>query len=545
VTRGILKAELSLDSFDYIIVGAGAAGCVLANRLSERGTYRVALLEAGGSDTNPLIRIPLGVSKVWNSPKYNWSFFSEPEPFADNRKMFHPRGKVLGGSSSINMMSYVRGHEKDFDRWRDMGLEDWSFANILPYFKRCENWEKGGETRGTAGPLLISENVSPDPVYEAFLKAGVELGYPLPVDYNGLTQDGFARMQQMARNGRRSSAARAYLAPARTRPNLVVFTNALVTRVLVKHGRASGIDFIHNGTKKTLEATREIVLSGGAFCSPKLLLLSGIGPEEHLRSVGIQPVLNLPSVGTNLRDHPQVNVIYGRKGESRLQYHLRIDRLTVSMIQAELFGSGFAAEALGGVTAFVKSGPTEEIPDLELFCVPGSLGAHPWFPVIRPPAADHVTFKATLLRPKSHGHVRLSSSDPDAAPRIKMNYLAEEDDRRVMRRGVEMCHAVAATHAFKDLVGEAITPTLDIASDQDMDAYLAQKIETIFHPCGTCRMGVDDESVVDHQLRVRGIDGLRVVDASVMPDHIGATINGVVMAIAERASDLIRGVVAD
>jgi 4-pyridoxate dehydrogenase len=533
-----------LQTFDYIVVGGGAAGCVLASRLSEDGLARVLLLEAGGSDRSPLINMPAGVAKVWNNPKFNWSFYSEPEPYADSRRIFHPRGKVLGGSSSINMMSYVRGHRCDFDRWSSKGAKGWSYNDMLPYFKRSEDYVEGSYYRGTGGPLRITENTSPDDVYEAFLKAGSELGHAIQADYNGPEQDGFARMQQLARGGRRSSSSAAYLKPAAKRRNLEVRIWTHATQILLSGDKAVGVEYVFNGRTERAGVSKEVIVACGAVSSPQLLMLSGIGPADELRKFGIGPVVDLPGVGANLQDHPQVDIVFERTGTSRMRRELRADRLALSVIRAQLFGTGFASEALGGVTAFLRSNPTEEIPDLEFFCVPGALMSHPWFPGIRSPAPERITFKTALLRPESSGHVMLESSDPLRPPRILANFLRSEKDRSALRAGVRLCRQIAAANAFSGLIGKELVPGCEIDTDTEIDAFVRRTVESIYHPCGTCRIGVDDGAVVDSSLRVRGIDGLRVVDASVMPDNIGATINAPVVAIAERAADLIRGIVA-
>ena len=528
------------EEFDYVIVGGGVAGCVLANRLSEDGRTTVLLLEAGISDKSRLIHTPAAVAKVWNNPKFNWSFYSEPEPYANNRVLFHPRGKVLGGSSSINMMSYVRGHRSDYDRWESLGAKGWSFDDILPYFRRSENFEWSNAYRGKGGPLQVSISASPDEVYDAFLAAGKELGYPVQDDYNGPSQDGFAWMQLMTRRGRRSSAAAAYLRPALRRTNLTVRVCSHVEKVLLWGGEARGVAYRHRSAAASVTARREVILSAGAFGSPQILMLSGLGPSAHLREHDIKVEHDLPGVGSNLRDHPQVNLTFSRRGRSRVTRELRLDRLAMGLAVNEMFGVGFASEAPGGVTAFVRSNPEEAIPDLELFCIPASLESRPWLPPFTKPVDERIIIKPALLRPESVGHVRLANSDPGAPPRILTNFLKEEIDRRALREGIRICRNLARTSAFSGLIDRELSPSVDVQTDAEIDAFVRQTVETIFHPCGTCRMGQDDLSVVDPHLRVHGLKKLRVVDASVMPDHIGSTINTAVVAIAERASDLIR-----
>jgi 4-pyridoxate dehydrogenase len=528
-----------LQGYDYVIVGAGAAGCVLANRLTEEPTAQVLLIEAGPPDHSWLIRLPMAVAGVWNNPRFNWSYMTECEPHLDGRRISQPRGKVLGGSTSINMMSYVRGHADDFDRWHRSGMIGWSFHDLLPYFKRSESYDTGEDFyRGRKGPLLISKSEADDDVYEAFLAAAPEVGYGVIDDYNGAQQDGFARMQHMARAGRRSSAAAGYLHPIKSRPNLTVLTSAQVTAIRFDGTRAVGVDYRRNGQTHSCSA-REVITCAGAFGSAQLLMLSGVGPAEHLREIGIKPVADVP-VGKYLKDHPQIEITLACKVPTRIQKKLRLDRFLASLFQGVLFRRGFGAEAPGGVTAFLKSRPSEKIPDLELFCIPAPLGARPWASPFVSRLPETITIKCALLRPESTGRLWLSSADPNEHPRILTNFLAEPHDRFVMREGLRICRAIAGSTAFAGIVASELRPGPAVQTDAELDFYLRQNVETIFHPCGSCRMGADEEGVVDTNLRVRGVSNLRVVDASVMPDHIGATINAAVVAIAERASDLIR-----
>src|SRR6185312_1932321 len=377
---------MAVAEFDTIIIGAGSAGCVLANRLGEDQAKSILVLEAGGLDNHWMIRLPIGVAKVWNEPRFNWAYESEPEPFVDNRRIYHPRGKVVGGSSSINMMAYVRGNHRDFDRWRQKGLDGWSYADVLPYFKRAEHWEGGGSTyRGSRGPLRTQKGRAQDPVFTALLAAAPQLGYGVNDDFNGASQDGFTRMQFTAGDGRRYSAARAYLHPAIARGNVALETNALVTGLLFEGKRVVGVEYLQYGNRREARA-REVILSGGAFNSPQLLLLAGVGPADELAKVGVTPRVDLPGVGKNLQDHTAIRLGYARRSPSRIRTELRLDRLTVSMLQAIFFRTGFAADPPGGMTAFVKSAPEQDIPDLQLFINNAALIAHEWFPGWRPPA---------------------------------------------------------------------------------------------------------------------------------------------------------------
>jgi choline dehydrogenase-like flavoprotein len=527
--------------FDTIIIGAGSAGCVLANRLGEDASKSILVLEAGGLDNHWLLRLPIGVAKVWNAPRFNWSYQSEPEPFADHRSIFHPRGKVVGGSSSINMMAYVRGNRRDFDRWRQKGLDGWSYADVLPYFKRAENWEKGGSTyRGDHGPLRTQKGRSQDPIFTALLEAAPGLGYGVNDDYNGESQDGITRVQYTAGDGRRYSAARAYLHPAIKRGNVALETHALATGLLFENKRVVGVEYLQHGNRREARA-REVILSGGAFNSPQLLLLAGIGPAVELAKVGVTPRVDLPGVGKNLQDHTAIRLSYARKTPSRIRTELRLDRLTLSMLQAIFFGTGFAADPPGGMTAFVKSAPEQDIPDLQLFISNAALIAREWFPLWRPPAYDGFTMRACHLRPESRGAVTLASSDPTAKARVLNNFLSTDADRRALRSAFKILRSIVATRPFAPIMASELAPGIEVQGDAEIDAFIRQTLDTVYHPVGTCRMGKDEGAVVGLDFRVRGVEGLRVVDASVFPDLTGGNINAVVMMVAEKAADVIRG----
>jgi len=527
--------------FDTIIIGAGSAGCVLANRLGEDQAKSILVLEAGGLDNHWLLRLPIGVAKVWNAPRFNWAYQSEPEPFADNRSIYHPRGKVVGGSSSINMMAYVRGNRRDFDRWRQKGLDGWSYADVLPYFKRAERWEGGGSTyRGNRGPLRTQKGRAQDPVFTALLAAAPQLGYGVNEDFNGASQDGFTRMQFTAGDGRRYSAARAYLHPAIARGNVALETNALVTGLLFEGKRVVGVEYLQYGNRREARA-REVILSGGAFNSPQLLLLAGIGPAGELARVGVTPRVDLPGVGKNLQDHTAIRLGYARKSPSRIRTELRLDRLTVSMLQAIFFRTGFAADPPGGMTAFVKSAPEQDIPDLQLFINNAALIAHEWFPGWRPPAYDGFTMRACHLRPESRGSVTLASSDPTVKARVLNNFLSTDADRRALRSAFKILRSIVASAPFVPIMANELAPGTQVQSDAEIDAFIRQTLDTVYHPVGTCRMGKDEGAVVGLDFRVRGVEGLRIVDASVFPDLTGGNINAVVMMVAEKASDIIRG----
>jgi len=527
--------------YDYVIVGAGSAGCVLANRLGAAGA-RVLVLEAGGPDKSWLIHIPLGVGKVWHSPDFNWSYTSDPEPHLNGKEIFHPRGKVLGGSSSINMMAYVRGHRGDYDRWRQMGLDGWSYADVLPYFRRAETFEDPANPfHGTDGPLTIQTSRVDDPLIDIFLEAAVAAGYELTEDYNGAKQEGFARLQVNVRDGKRCSAAVAYLHPAIARGGVDVETGAMVTGVMLERGRATGVRYLKEGVAEIAHAGTEVILSGGAINSPQVLMLSGIGPAEHLAEHGIAAMLDRPGVGGNLQDHPSIGIDYSYAVPSEFHRHLRMDRLALDMVRAHLFGTGRAAVAPSSATAFVRSGPEAELPDIQLFFRPVSVSAREWFPLLKAPAHETFTFRACHLRPESRGTVRLRSADPLAKVRIQNNFLSTDTDRRVMRDAFRLVRTLAFQRVFDPVRGPEFNPGAEVETDDQIDAFARANLGTVYHPIGTCRMGSDDAAIVDPELRVRGIEALRVVDASVFPDLVGGNINAVVIMIAEKAADAILG----
>ena len=540
--RGMTTIDPSSKAYDYIIVGAGSAGCVLANRLSADPANRVLVLEAGARDRSWLIHVPLGVGKVWHTPAFNWSYMSEPEPHLGGRQLFHPRGKVVGGSSSINMMAYVRGNRADYDRWRQFGLDGWSYDDVLPYFKRSETFEDPtAEYHGAEGPLHTQTTKIEDPVIDAFLEAAKSAGYAETDDYNGARQEGVARLQVSVKDGRRCSAAVAFLHPALERPNLDLETEAHVTRVLFEGRRAVGIEFLQRGQVRQVRAEAEVILSGGSINSPQVLMLSGVGPADHLKDIGIDLVHDLGGVGGNLQDHPSFGVDYFHSQPSAFHASLRLDRLAFNMMRAYLFGNGPAAIPPSSVTAFIRTRPELEIPDVQMFFRPVSVAAHEWFPVIRPPAEETFSFRVCHLRPESRGTIRLRSADPKDPVRILNNFLSTETDREVLRASFKIVREIAAQPAFDPVRGAEFAPGDHVKSDDDIDAHIRDTLGTVFHPAGTCKMGIDDQAVLDGELRVRGLEGLRVVDASVMPDLAGGNINAVVIMIAEKASDMILG----
>jgi len=527
--------------YDYVIVGGGSAGCVLANRLSEDEAARVLLIEAGGRDLHPLIHVPLGMGKMHERDMFNWGYHSEPEPNLNGRRIEAMRGKVLGGSSSINVMAYTRGNRGDYDRWAQKGALGWSYADVLPYFKRGETWEHGANPwRGGSGPIGTEFAKTTDPAYDAWIEAAKVAGLPVTDDYNGAQQEGFGRSQYTIRNGYRSSAASAYLKPARRRRNFRVVTRAHATRVLLEGARATGVEYVRGRDVVRVEASREVILSGGTFNTPQLLTLSGIGPAAHLAKVGIKPVLDLP-VGKNLQDHLAVIIFFQRRDSSTFRREMRFDRMAISMMRGYLFGSGPGTVVPGGLHAFIRTRPELAVPDIEFMFRGAPAHTHLWFPVIRPAYVDGFGIRPTLLHPDSRGEILLRSTDPHAPPRIAYNFFSAPDDLPRLREGFHRARAVAYQKPLDRYRGIETSPGASVKSDADIDGFIRSTAITAHHPCGTCAMGIGPDAVVDPQLKVRGIERLRVVDASVMPDLVSAHINACVLMIAEKAADMIRG----
>ena len=522
--------------FDYIVVGAGSAGCVLADRLSASGRHTVLLLEAGGHDKHFWIHVPLGYGKLFTDARVNWLYSSEPEPELGGRQIIQPRGKVLGGSSSINGLLYIRGQAEDFDHWRQLGNAGWSFTDVLPYFRRAEDQVRGSdELHGSGGPLAVSD-VERHPLCEAFIDAAEQAGFPRTGDFNGPSQEGAGYYQLTARNGRRCSTARGYLKAARKRDNLHVVSNALASRVLFEGRRAVGVEYRKDGRIHIARAAGEVIVSSGAFNSPQLLQLSGVGPADLLRAHGIDVVADMPGVGADLQDHYQ----------TRFNYRCT-EAITINDMMAKpasrilaglnylLFRKGFLTVGAGYAGGFFKTDPALPSPDVQLHFIlfsAESIGQalHP-FP----------GFLASVcqLRPQSRGFVSIKSSDPATPPAIQPRYLSDPFDRDILVKGMKLMRRIMAMPAIARYVAEEINPGATCASDDDLLAFARAKGTTVFHPTSTCRMGPDTKAVVDETLRVKGLDRLRVIDASIMPTVVSGKTNAAAIMIAEKGADMI------
>jgi choline dehydrogenase len=523
--------------FDYVIVGAGSAGCVLANRLSADGRHSVLLLEAGPKDTNLWIHVPLGYGKLFKEKTVNWMYQTEPEPELDGRTVFQPRGKVLGGSSSINGLLYVRGQHEDYDRWRQRGNAGWGYDDVLPYFKKAENQQRGADKyHGVGGPLSVSNLGHPDPLSAAFIDAAAETGLPVNPDFNGATQEGAGFFQTTTRGGRRASTAVAYLRPARGRSNLRVETSALAQRILFEGRRARGVEYRQGGALRTATARKEVLVSSGAYNSPQLLQLSGVGPAELLKQHGIDVVLDAPGVGNDLQDHLQVRIVM------RCTQPITLNDILNHPVRRVMAGARYAAFRTGPLTiaagtsgAFFKTNPRLASPDVQIHFLPFSTDKmgekmHPF---------SGFSASVCQLRPESRGSLRIKSADPSVPPAIRINYLATETDRAAFVDGIKMLRKILAAPALKPFVIGEVEPGPKIASDEEILNFCRQRGSTVYHPTSTCRMGNDPLAVVDQRLRVRGIEGLRVVDASIMPDLMSGNTNAPTIMIAEKASDMI------
>lgn len=525
------------DCFDYIVVGAGTAGCVLANRLTASGRYRVLLLEAGGSDRNIWIHIPLGYGKLFSNGNVNWLYSSEPEPELNNRKIIQPRGKVLGGSSSINGLLYIRGQPEDFDHWRQLGNAGWSFEDVLPHFRRAEDQERGEDAlHGVGGPLAVSNVSEPHPLCEAFIAAAQQAGFPRNDDFNGPTQEGAGYFQLTARNGRRCSTAVGYLRQARRRPNLAIVSNALASRILFSGRRALGVEYRDGVTARVAHANREVIVAGGAFNSPQILQLSGLGPAGLLKSLGIDVVADMPGVGADLQDHFQVRMQYRCTESITMNDVINNWRHRVGAgLRYALFRKGLLTIGAGYAGGFFRTSAEVMTPDVQVHFIifsADTAGAtlHP-FP----------GFIASIcqLRPQSRGFVRIRSADPREPPAIQPRYLSRPHDCDTVIAGMKLLRRIMSQPAMRRYIAEERAPDSRCTSDADLLAFARETGTTVFHPTSTCRMGSDATAVVDERLRVRGIERLRVVDGSIMPTVVSGNTNAAIVMIGEKGADMI------
>ena len=530
---------------DYVIVGAGSAGAVLAARLTEDPGTRVLLLEAGAGAKEGaehwLLKMPLGFLKALFNPAFTWAYKSEPEPHLGGRQLFLPRGKLLGGSSAINGMFYMRGHSGDFDRWAQKGCHGWSYADVLPYFLRMErHWAGADGLHGGAGPLAVKQNATQHLLHDEVMQAARNAGLPISEDIH-VTEEGVARGElTIDEKGNRASTYAAYLKPAMKRPNLEVVTGALVERVLLDGRRATGIRFTRSGEVCEAIAAREVILSGGSYNSPQLLMLSGIGPAEDLRALGIAVAHDLPGVGRNLSEHPRVPVEFAAKGAVTFVNQLRFDRAARHVLAWKLFGRGAFAAQVNSANPILRTDPRLAQPDIQLWCNPVKVGAHLWFPGIKAPPRHEMTTDVILLHPQSRGRVSLRSPDPRDFPRIALNIFDNPADLATARAGIAIARRLYGTPPLAGLVEREMLPGSHVQSDLELDEHIRATAQVTQHPVGTCAMGTGPSAVVDPELRVRGLEALRVIDASIMPDVPGGNTNAPTIMIGEKGADMIK-----
>jgi choline dehydrogenase len=533
------------DHYDFIIVGAGSAGCVLANRLSADPANKVLLLEAGGRDRNPLFRLPMLMGKLFHSGLYNWHYQTEPEPYLNDRTLYWPRGKVLGGTSTINGMIYVRGNRHDYDRWSQMGLPGWSYDEVLPAFRRSEaHIQREDEFHKADGELTVCRARGWNPLMDVFTEAGTQAGYPANDDFNGATQEGFGRYDFTIKKGKRWSTSWAFLRPVLHRTNLTVLTGAETTRLVIENGRATGVEYLKDGNLAIAHADRDIVLSAGVVNSPKALLLSGIGPADELAAIGVKPVHDLPGVGKNLQDHVDCVMSWECKEPITLYSDLRADKLTLSMVQGLLFGEGITTTFPYEAGAFIRSREDLVAPDIQLHFMPAlEKTANLHFP--NPFKKQSVegnhgfTLRVGPVNPASRGEITLRSANPTDKPKIQANYLQSDFDIRTMIDGIRLTRDIISQKAFDNYRGKELAPGPTMSSDGELTAWLRATAMTTFHPVGTAKMGNDPMAVVDSRLKVHGIEGLRVADASIMPIISSGNTNAPSIMIGEKCAEFI------
>ncbi|CAI0983126.1 choline dehydrogenase [Serratia grimesii] len=530
---------MTIKQYDYIIVGAGSAGCVLASRLSEDPNVSVLVLEYGGSDRSIIIQMPSAFSIPMNTKKYNWHYETAAEPHLDNRKLHCPRGKVLGGSSSINGLVYIRGHACDFDEWESLGARGWGYRNCLPYFKRAENYKFGGDDyRGSEGPLSTNNgNNMANPLYGAWIDSGAQAGYIKTDDCNGYMQEGFGAMHMTVKNGVRCSTANAYLRPAMQRPNLTVITQAMTRQILLEGKRAIGVTYDQNGVTHTVHCKHEVLVSSGPIGSPHLLQRSGIGPAAVLREAGIPVKHDLPGVGENLQDHSEIYIQYACKEPVSLNSKMGWFSKALIGLRWLLFKDGLGASNHFEAGGFIRSEVGLRWPDIQFHFLPAAMR----YDGDKPFKGDGFMVLTGPNKPKSRGYVRARSADPYSHPEIQFNYLQSEEDREGFRRCVRLTREIINQPAMDRFRGVELAPGPDVTTDEEIDAFVRANMESTMHPCGSCRMGEDDMAVVDSALNVRGLYGLRVIDSSVFPTEPNGNLNAPTIMLAERASDLVRG----
>ncbi len=532
-----------MESFDYVVIGAGSAGCVVAARLSEQAKVSVLLLEAGGQDSHLTLRMPVAFLKAVLNPAFNWGYTTEPEPHLQGRRLWLPRGRVLGGSSSINGMFYMRGHPRDYEEWQRLGATGWGYADVLPYFRKMEtSWRGEGRYHGVSGPVQVRPIDTTHLVHEPLMAAATGAGFSNSDDLSAEVPEGFARGEvTIDARGRRVSSATAYLRPALHRPNLELRTGALVHRVVIEQGRAVGVEYERDGERRVVRVRREVLLCGGTYNSPHLLMLSGIGPGRHLQAHGVAVLADRPGVGRNLSEHANVSMEFEATRPITFLRQLRFDRVVLSSLRWAVFGSGPLASQLNSCNVVIRTRPDLDRPDVQFMANPVRMDARIWFPGVSQ-QQEHLFWAGIVaLHPRSRGRVELKSPDPRALPAVTLNLLSHPADLATLRAGIRAARRIYRTEPQAALTGRELLPGAAIDSDESLDAFIRETANVAMHPVGTCAIGRGDEAVVDPELRVIGVEGLRVVDASVMPTVPGANTNATTVMIAEKAADLLRG----
>ena len=531
------------EAFDYIVIGSGSSGATLAARLAEDPGVSVLVLEAGGSERRPIVSMPLAWFEAMRDPSLNWGYMSQPEPFADDRRIPVPRGKVVGGCASINGMMYSRGVAADYDQWAQMGARGWSHAEVLPYFRRSEAyWGGANAWHGGEGPISVSRHRRDGTVYPALIAAAEAMGYRHLDDFNGANDEGFSAPDFTVHKGRRASPSARMLRPALVQHrNIELRAEALVHRIMLHEGRATGVVFERGGAMHEVEARREVLLSAGTINSPQLLMLSGIGPAAHLAEHGIPVAVDLPGVGQNLQDHASIGIMLAASGPFTFDHELRADRFALSLLRWQLFGAGVAGDLPVGAQGFVRTREGLDRPDLQILASPVAMDAKIWFPGWRKRRGDFFSVSNVLLHPESRGSITLASANPRDKPEIRLNLLATEGDRASFRRFVRFTRRWFATAPANALAKAEILPGKAVETDDEIDAYVRRMVGTAMHPTSSCAMGSGAQAVLDETLRVRGVAGLRVVDCAAMPTIPGGNTNAPAIMLAEKSADMIRG----